>query len=67
MKNWIVADAEHLDGSPQGRGTRISVALILETQQAHLTPTLSPSDAERENGGALPSRRYANSLFTSSP
>ena len=31
MKNWIVADPEHLGGSPRVRGTRISVALILES------------------------------------
>jgi uncharacterized protein (DUF433 family) len=30
MNNWIVADPEHLGGSPRVRGTRISVALILE-------------------------------------
>ncbi len=30
MKNWIVADPEHLGGSPRVRGTRISVAQILE-------------------------------------
>ena len=31
MSEWIVADAEHLGGSPRVRGTRISVALILES------------------------------------
>jgi uncharacterized protein (DUF433 family) len=31
MKDWIVADPEHLGGSPRVRGTRISVALILES------------------------------------
>ncbi|HUA69078.1 MAG TPA: DUF433 domain-containing protein [Candidatus Saccharimonadales bacterium] len=31
MKKWIVADAEHLGGSPRVRGTRISVSLILES------------------------------------
>ncbi len=31
MKNWIVADREHLGGSPRVRDTRISVALILES------------------------------------
>ena len=34
MKNWIVADPEHLGGSPRVRGTRISVALILESLAA---------------------------------
>lgn len=31
MNNWIVADPEHLGGNPRVRGTRISVALILES------------------------------------
>ena len=31
MDHWIVADAEHLGGSPRVRGTRISVSLILES------------------------------------
>ena len=35
MKNWI-ADPEHLGGSPRVRGTRISVALILESLAAGL-------------------------------
>jgi uncharacterized protein (DUF433 family) len=37
MKNWIVTDAEHLGGSPRVRGTRISVALILESLAAGLS------------------------------
>jgi uncharacterized protein (DUF433 family) len=37
MKNWIVADPEHLGGSPRVRGTRISVALILESLAADLS------------------------------
>ena len=39
MKNWIVADPEHLGGSPRVRGTRISVALILESLAAGLSLT----------------------------
>lgn len=31
MTKWIVSDSEHLGGSPRVRGTRISVALILES------------------------------------
>ena len=31
MDTWIVADPEHLGGSPRVSGTRISVALILES------------------------------------
>ncbi len=30
MEPWIVADPEHLGGSPRVRGTRISIAFILE-------------------------------------
>ena len=37
MDNWIVADPEHLGGSPRVRGTRISVALILEFLAAGMT------------------------------
>ncbi|MDQ6632436.1 MAG: DUF433 domain-containing protein [Verrucomicrobiota bacterium] len=37
MNNWIVADPEHLGGSPRVRGTRISVALILESLAAGMS------------------------------
>ena len=37
MDNWIVADSEHLGGSPRVRGTRISVAHILESLAAGMT------------------------------
>ena len=37
MKTWIVADPEHLGGSPRVRGTRISVSLILESLAAGLS------------------------------
>jgi uncharacterized protein (DUF433 family) len=37
MEKWIVADPEHLGGSPRVRGTRISVALILESLAAGMT------------------------------
>jgi uncharacterized protein (DUF433 family) len=37
MEPWIVADAEHLGGSPRVRGTRISVALILESLVAGMS------------------------------
>ena len=37
MKKWIVADAEHLGGSPRVRDTRISVAFILESLAAGLS------------------------------
>lgn len=37
MNKWIVADPEHLGGSPRVRGTRISVALILESLAAKMT------------------------------
>jgi uncharacterized protein (DUF433 family) len=37
MNHWIVADPEHLGGSPRVRGTRISVALILESLAAGMS------------------------------
>jgi uncharacterized protein (DUF433 family) len=37
MNSWIVADADHLGGSPRVRDTRISVALILESLGAKMT------------------------------
>ena len=37
MKNWIVADKEHLGGTPRLRGTRISVAFLLESLAADMT------------------------------
>ncbi len=37
MTTWIVADADHLGGSPRVRNTRISVALILECLAAEMT------------------------------
>ena len=37
MTKWIVADPEHLGGSPRVRGTRIPVALILESLAANMS------------------------------
>ena len=37
MKNWIVADPEHLGGSPRVLGTRISMAFILESLAAGMS------------------------------
>jgi len=37
METWIVADPEHLGGSPRVRGTRISVAFILECLATGMT------------------------------
>ena len=37
METWIVADPEHLGGSARVRGTRISVALILESLAAGMS------------------------------
>jgi hypothetical protein len=37
MKKWIVADPDHLGGSPRVRGTRISLALILESLAAGMS------------------------------
>jgi uncharacterized protein (DUF433 family) len=57
MNNWIVADAEHLGGSLRVRGTRISVALILESLAAGLSvPEIVdayPSLTEESVRGAL--------------
>jgi len=30
MSNWIVADADHLGGTPRVRDTRIAVSMLLE-------------------------------------
>jgi uncharacterized protein (DUF433 family) len=37
MNDWIIADPEHLGGSPRVRDTRISVALILESFAAGMS------------------------------
>ncbi len=37
MNDWIVADAEHLGGRPRIRGTRISVAQLLECLAVGMT------------------------------
>jgi uncharacterized protein (DUF433 family) len=37
MKKWIVADLEHLGGSPRVRETRIPVYLILESLAANMS------------------------------
>jgi uncharacterized protein (DUF433 family) len=37
MKNWIVADKQHLAGAPRVRGTRISVAFLLESLAAGMS------------------------------
>lgn len=57
MKKWIVTDAEHLGGGPRVRGTRISVALILESLAAGLSVAeivdAYPSLTEESVRGAL--------------
>ena len=57
MKNWIAADPEHLGGSPRVRGTRISMALILESLAAGLSVAeivdAYPSLTEESVRGAL--------------
>lgn len=57
MNDWIVADLEHLGGSPRVRGTRISVALILESLAAGLSVAeivdAYPSLTEESVRGAL--------------
>ena len=37
MNSWIVADAEHLGERPLVRGTRVSVARLLECVAANMT------------------------------
>jgi uncharacterized protein (DUF433 family) len=57
MDNWIVADPEHLGGSPRVRGTRISLSLILESLAAGMTileiVDAFPSLTEESVRGAL--------------
>lgn len=57
MNNWIVADPEHLGGSPRVRGTRISVALILKSLAAGMSIAdivdAFPSLTEESVRGAL--------------
>ena len=57
MKKWIVADPEHLGGSPRVRGTRISVTLILESLAADMSVSeivdAYPSLTEEALRGAL--------------
>jgi uncharacterized protein (DUF433 family) len=36
-EKWIVSDPEHLGGAPRVRGTRISVALLLELLACGMT------------------------------
>jgi uncharacterized protein (DUF433 family) len=64
MKNWIVADPEHLGGSPRVRGTRISVALILESLAAGLSVAeivdAYPSLTEKSVRGALAELAHQN-------
>ncbi len=37
MKKWIVSDPEHLGGALRVRGTRISIALLLELLSCGMT------------------------------
>ena len=66
MKNWIVADPEHLGGSPRVRGTRISVTLILESRAAGLSVAdiveAYPSLTEESARGALADLAHAKEL-----
>jgi uncharacterized protein (DUF433 family) len=36
-EHWIVADPEHLGGKPRVRGTRISIAFLLEALAAGMS------------------------------
>ena len=66
MKNWIVADPEHLGGSPRVRDTRISVAFILESLAAGLSVAdivaAYPSLTEESVRGALAELAHAKEL-----
>lgn len=57
MKKWIVADAEHLGGSPRVRGIRISMALVWESLAADMSIAeivdAYPSLTEESVRGAL--------------
>jgi uncharacterized protein (DUF433 family) len=57
MNTWIVADPEHLGGSPRVRDTRISVSLILESLAAGMSVVeivdAFPSLTEQAVRGAL--------------
>ena len=56
--NWIIADKEHLGGKPRVRGTRVSLAFLLQCLAEGMTvaeiveayPTLS---SEAVNGALL--------------
>jgi uncharacterized protein (DUF433 family) len=66
MNTWIVSDPEHLGGSPRVKGTRISIALILESLAAGLSiPEIVdayPSLTEKSVRGALAELANAKEL-----
>jgi len=68
MDKWIVADPEHLGGSPRVRGTRISVALILESLAAGMTTAeivdAHPTLTEESVRGVLTELAHSKSLQT---
>jgi uncharacterized protein (DUF433 family) len=66
MNTWIVSDPEHLGGSPRVKGTRISIALILESLAAGLSIAQIvdsyPSLTEESVRGALAELAQAKEL-----
>jgi uncharacterized protein (DUF433 family) len=66
MEKWIVSDAEHLGGAPRVRGTRISVALLLELLSCGMTiPEIAkeyPSLSERDIRGVLAELAHSDLL-----
>ena len=68
MDKWIVSDPEHLGGSPRVRGTRISVALILESLAAGMTTAeivdAYPTLTEESVRGVLTELAHSRSLQT---
>ena len=68
MDKWIVADPEHLGGSPRVRGTRISVAFILESLAAGMTTAeivdAYPTLTEESVRGVLTELAHSKSFQT---
>ncbi|MCX6872806.1 MAG: DUF433 domain-containing protein [Verrucomicrobia bacterium] len=66
MTKWIISDLEHLGGSPRVRGTRISVALILESLAVGMSVAeivdAYPSLSEEAVRGTLAELAHENQL-----
>jgi len=66
--NWIVADKDHLGGEPRVRGTRISIASLLEFLACGMTISeilkAYPSLTEESIRGALEELAHSKILET---